>query len=90
MGRRRSDTLPSRLLDEARSIEALLDDLEPSPEQMEAYWDLSLRMVALITEVEAFAEQGASRAIAADDAGYVSLRKRLVSVENVLFDLMRT
>jgi len=56
---------------------------------MEAYWDLSLRMVALVTEIEAFAGQGARKPVAVDDAEYVSLRKGLDRIENDVLDISR-
>ncbi len=76
-----------RLLDEARAIEALLDDVEPEPDQMEQYWNVSLRLIRLVMEIEEFADPTGGRSITVDDAEYIRLRKALVGIENEVLDL---
>ncbi|HZT96240.1 MAG TPA: hypothetical protein VFB34_05325 [Chloroflexota bacterium] len=88
MGRRGIETLPRQLLEEARAIEVLLSDLEPAPEEMERYWDLSARMITLMIEIETFA--ATSRATSPDNPDYLRLRRSLRGIEGEATELMRT
>jgi hypothetical protein len=73
------------LLEEARGIEILLSDAEPEPAEMSGYWDLSMRMINFMTDLEAYAEE--KPRADADDPGYLELRRALSGIENELLDL---
>ncbi len=86
MGRRRIDTPPQRLLEEARSIEVLLSDISPGPEDVEAYWQLSADMINLMIEIEALA---AAIGVTTDDPLFLRLRRELSRIESDAIEISR-
>jgi len=51
MTRQRSTPL-GRLLEEARQIEVLVEDLSPPTQLIEEYWDISMALIGFLTRLE--------------------------------------
>lgn len=87
MNTRRNESLPVRLLNEAHSIEALLDDTDPPPEQLEQYWDVSARLLRLVIDIEEFAKSPNSRGVTAHNTEFIHLRRTLSNIESEVLGL---
>jgi len=85
MGRRRT-SVAGQLLEEARSIEVLLDELSPSTQVMEEYWKVSLELIDLVARIE---ELSKTPGIDGSSESYLSLRGRLSSIESRILSLER-
>ncbi len=82
----RSTRTEVRLLkQEARGLEIVASEAEIEPPQLEAYWALSLDLVALVMDIDAFAER--SPDAAQGDPEVTALRHRLRDIGSRLAEV---
>jgi hypothetical protein len=75
----RSTRSPSSvLMQEARAIELLASEISVLPERLPGYWELSLELVGLVTDIEEIF--GRVDQPDEDDAEILALRRRLRSI----------
>lgn len=73
------------LKQEAEGLELLATEAEVEPHQLQAYWDLSLDLVALVLDIDAFAV--ASPHAAESDPQVIALRHRLRDIASRLAEI---
>jgi len=73
------------LLQEIRAIELLASEADVSPERLQAYWDLSADLIALVTDVEEY--ERANPMAGYDDPAMFTFKHRLRGITSRLADV---
>lgn len=84
MSRSKYTTPAQQLLEEAQSIELLMNELSPNATEMEDYWNLSLRLIDLVSGIEALNEQTET---SLGDPAYQRLRGELTALESQIMEM---
>jgi hypothetical protein len=73
------------LLQEVRAIELLASEAEVSPERLQAYWDLSADLIALVTEVEEYERENPQASY--EDPAMFTFKHRLRGITSRLAEI---
>ena len=84
MGKRRQAPPKEQLLEEARAIEVLLDEVAGDLTEMETYWTISMELIGLVSRIEDLA---ALPYITPSDPRFVALRSDLSRLESRIMQL---
>jgi hypothetical protein len=73
------------LLQEVRAIELLASEAEVSPDRLQAYWDLSADLIALVTDIEDYERENPHAGY--DDPAMFTFKHRLRAITSRLAEV---